>query len=69
MVYKFVKVVPLAEETRSVLPTPEAAIHVNRAQQTLRLWAMNQSGPIQPIRIGNRLGWKVADIKALLGVA
>lgn len=69
MACKVIKVVPLTEETRSILPTPEAAIHVNRAQQTLRLWAMNQNGPIQPIRIGNRLGWKVADIKALLGVA
>lgn len=69
MACKVIKVVPLTEETRSLLPTPEAAIHLNRAQQTLRLWASNEDGPLRPIRIGNRLGWKVADIKALVGVA
>jgi hypothetical protein len=32
--------VSLDRETRANLPTPEAAFHLNRAQQTLRLWAM-----------------------------
>ena len=60
---------PLAQETRAALPTPEAAYHLNRAQQTLRLWAMRGDGAVKPLRINGRLAWPVADIKSLLGVA
>ncbi len=60
---------PLATETRATLPTPEAAYHLNRAQQTLRLWAMRQDGPVRPLRINGRLAWPVADLKRVLGVA
>lgn len=57
-------------ETRSTLPTSEAAAHLNRRPQTLRCWAMNDgSGPIRPLRINGRLAWNVAEIKQLLGVA
>lgn len=59
---------PLERETRAALPTPEAAFHLNRAQQTLRLWAMRGDGPIQPLRINGRLAWPVARIKELVGV-
>ena len=34
---------PLQTETRSVLPTEEAAAHLNRQPQTLRKWAMTVS--------------------------
>jgi hypothetical protein len=61
--------VPLDRETRTNLPTPEAAYHLNRAQQTLRLWAMREDGPIRPLRINGRLAWPVARIKELVGVA
>ena len=64
-----VQPVSLAHETRAALPTQEAAFHLNRAQQTLRLWAMREDGPIRPRRISGRLAWSVADLKALLGVA
>ena len=60
---------PLATETRATLPTPEAAYHLNRAQQTLRLWAMRQDGPVRPLRVNGRLAWPVADLRKLLGVA
>ncbi len=60
---------PLDQETRSALPTHEAAWHLNRAQQTLRLWACEDSGPIRPIRLHGRLMWPVARIRELLGVA
>ena len=60
---------PIAGEVRAGLPTSEAAFHLNRAPQTLRIWAMNGSGPIQPIRIGGRLAWPVADIRKLMGAA
>lgn len=60
---------PLDQETRAALPTSEAAWHLNRAQQTLRLWACEDSGPIRPIRLHGRLMWPVARIRELLGVA
>ena len=61
--------IPLERETRANLSTEEAAFHLNRAQQTLRLWAMREDGPIRPLRINGRLAWPVARIKELVGVA
>ena len=69
MAAKTIQLTPLALETRTALPTPEAAGHLNRAQQTLRIWACRDDGPIRPIRINGRLAWPVAGIKAVLGVA
>mgnify|MGYP006155801473 CR=1 FL=1 len=69
MAAKTIQLTPLALETRTALPTPEAAYHLNRAQQTLRLWAMRENGPIRPIRIHGRLAWPVASLKLILGVA
>lgn len=60
---------PLDREARTALPTPEAARHLNRAQQTLRLWAMRENGPIRPIRVNGRLAWPVAELRKLLHVA
>ena len=68
MAAKTIQPTPLAQETRATLPTREAAPHLNRAQQTLRLWAMREDGPIRPLRINGRLAWPVADIKRLLGL-
>ncbi len=61
--------VALERETRSGLPTCEAAFHLNRANQTLRLWAMREDGPLRPRRINGRLSWPTAEIKRVLGVA
>lgn len=58
--------VPLDREPRSHLPTWEASQHLNRAQQTLRTWAMTGKGPVRPIRVAGRLAWPVADIRQLL---
>ena len=69
MASKTVQSVPLGEETRSALPTGEAAFHLNRANQTLRIWACCENGPLRPLRINGRLAWPVADIRRLLGVA
>jgi hypothetical protein len=69
MAAKTFQPIPLAQETRSALPTAEAAYQLNRAQQTLRLWAMRNDGPVKALRIHGRLAWPVADIKALMGVA
>lgn len=60
--------VALEKETRTALPTPEAAFHLNRAQQTLRLWAMREDGPLRPLRINGRLAWPVAELRRVLGV-
>jgi hypothetical protein len=60
--------IPLERETRANLPTPEAAFHLNRAEQTLRLWAMRENGPLRPIRVNGRLAWPVAELRRLLHV-
>ena len=59
---------PLAQELRSALATREAAHHLNRSPQTLRIWACRGEGPIQPIRVGGRLAWPVTAIRKLLEV-
>ncbi len=68
MAAKTIQLTPLALETRSALPTQEAAGHLSRAQQTLRLWACNEGGPLRPIRINGRLAWPVAELRRVLGV-
>jgi hypothetical protein len=60
--------VSLEDETRIAVDTCTAAFHLNRAQQTLRIWACRENGPLRPIRICGRLAWPVAEIKRLLGV-
>lgn len=61
--------VPLDREARAALTTAEAAAHLGRAPQTLRLWACTEAGPIRPIRIHGRLAWRTADLRRLLGLA
>ncbi len=58
----------LHEEKRQALSTREAAAHLGRSQQTLRVWACYESGPIRPIRVNGRLAWPVAELRRLLGV-
>ncbi len=62
-------ITPLVHEVRSALATREAASHLNREAQTLRIWACRGNGPIQPIRVGGRLAWPTEAIRRLLGVA
>lgn len=69
MAAKTIQLTPLALETRTALPTTEAAGHLNRAQQTLRIWACMENGPLRPVRINGRLAWPVAELKRVLGVA
>jgi hypothetical protein len=59
----------LREDSRLVIPTSEAAIHLNRAQQTLRVWASTGSGPIRPKKINGRLAWRVDEILNLIEVS
>ena len=60
-------VVALADETRTLLTTGEAAAHLLRAPQTLRVWACRENGPIRPVRVGAILGWPTAEIRRLVG--
>lgn len=71
MATKPVHLTPLAQETRTAIPTAEAAAHLNRAQQTLWLWACKETFPegLRPVRVNGRLGWPVAGIKRVLGVS
>ena len=59
---------PLELVNRPTVPTPQAAYYLNRAQQTLRIWACREDGPIRPVRVNGRLAWNVAAIKRVLGV-
>lgn len=72
MTLKTIQLVPLAQEARSSLPTAEAAAHLSRSPQTLRLWHCNGTYPpgLRPQVCNGRLAWPVAGIKAaLLGEA
>lgn len=50
----------------AILSTKDAAAALTRQPQTLRIWACYENGPIRPVRIHGRLGWRVQDIQALL---
>lgn len=69
MAAKTIQLIPLALENRTALPTSEAAGHLSRAEQTLRIWACREDGPIRPIRINGRLAWPVSELRRVLGVA
>ncbi len=60
---------PLELVTKPVVTTEQAAYYLMRKPQTLRTWACNEDGPIRPTRVNGRLGWPVAAIRELLGVA
>jgi hypothetical protein len=60
---------PLEAETRPTVDTAATAYYLHKAQQTLRIWACKENGPIRPIRVGAHLHWKTSDIRKLLGVA
>jgi hypothetical protein len=68
MTVKTFQPVALELETRAALPTPEAAYHLNREPQTLRVWAIRNDGPVKCLRVGGRLQWPVAGIKRVMGV-
>ncbi len=57
---------PLNQVNSDTVPTDAAAYYVNRKPQTLRKWAALETGPIRPIRINGRLGWRVEDLKKLV---
>lgn len=52
--------------SRPVLTTKEAAHLLNRAPQTLRVWATYENGPIRPQRVNGRLLWATKDVMKLI---
>lgn len=60
---------PLEAENRPTVATAAAAHYLHLAQQTLRIYACKEIGPLKPRRINGRLHWVTADIRKLLGVA
>ena len=56
------------QETRSALPPAETEFRLNLAQQSLRLWAMRNDGPVKCLRINGRLDLPTDAICKLLGV-
>lgn len=63
------KFIPLELETRPTVNTAACAFYLLKAEQTLRIYACRENGPIRPIRVGAHLHWKTQDIRKLLGVA
>ena len=57
---------PLELETRPTVNTAAAAYYLHYAQQSMRIFSCRQTGPLRPVRIGNRLHWKTEDIRRLL---
>jgi hypothetical protein len=48
--------------------TAAYAHYLHMAVQTARAHACKGTGPIRPVKIGNRLHWPTAAIRELLGV-
>lgn len=46
--------------------TNEAAALLGLRPQSLFRWSCNGTGPIKPVRVGGRLRWRLADIRAVL---
>lgn len=59
---------PIHTETRATLNTEEAAAHLGRKPQTLRIWHCYSRGPLRAVNINGRLAWPVSEIKRVLGV-
>ena len=60
---------PLELETRPTVTTAAIAHYTHMAQQTWRIYACKETGPLRPLRIAGRLLWPTAELKRLLGVA
>lgn len=54
------------ESLPKILSTKDAAEVLNRRPQTLRKWACLGTGPIRPVRINGRMGWRVEDLRRLI---
>lgn len=58
----------IRSESRTHVKTAIAAHWLGRQEQTMRVWACLENGPIRPIRVSGKLAWPVAEIRRVLGV-
>ena len=67
---KSIQLVPLSQESRTVLSTAEAALHLNRRPQTLRLWHCAGTAPagLRPLVVNGRIAWPVDGLRKVLGL-
>lgn len=49
-----------------LLNTREAARRLMREATTLRKWACLGTGPLRPVRVAGRLGWRESEVEALI---
>lgn len=56
----------LIQSGRTLTNTAEMVQLLEIKPQTAYKWACYQNGPIQPIRIGKTLRWRVSDIAKLI---
>jgi hypothetical protein len=64
------KFIPLEQETRPTVDTASYSHYMHIAEQTARIHACRETGPIRPIRIPGsaKLHWPTAEIRRVLGV-
>lgn len=60
---------PLESVNTPTMNTRMAAHYLGRTPKTLLEWSASGRGPVQPLRIGARLGWPVTRVKALCGIS
>ena len=56
----------IEHETRTVVDTATAAHLLLRKVGTLHKWSNLGNGPIKPVRINGKLGWRIDEIRRLL---
>ena len=60
---------PRSQVTKPNVTTAHAAYLLSRQQQTLRVWACHEDGPLRPLRINGRLAWPVSELQRILSGA
>jgi len=57
---------PLELENRPTVSTAACGFYLHLKVATLKIYSFKGTGPLRPIRIGNRLHWRTEDIRRLL---
>lgn len=57
----------LQKAGRTLITTSEAAAVLNIRPQTVYKWSCYESGPLQCVRVGRSVKWRLSDVAALVG--
>lgn len=57
----------LQKAGRTLLTTEEVAAILNMRPQTIYKWSCYQSGPLQSVRVGRSVKWRLCDVVKLVG--